>query len=475
MSPEEQVLVVKRDVIERVGMFQGLTFDVDRYLESLFAPATAFFLPRPAAEMDPTHKQLIPYVLMEHEGKVLSYVRGKRSGESRLVAKRSIGIGGHINPVDDMPLFGDMREAYLNAVHREVAEEVSVDTEYTERVVALINDDATEVGSVHLGVVHHWQLKEPKVTRREQMITQMDFLSLEDLQAERENMETWSQRCAWITWRLRRLATMANEEFINLWPGQAPEAKAGGPEDVPAIQAFVPAPEVASGAGMIVCAGGAYGRRAEYEGPAVGQWLAANGIAGFVLRYRLGPAYHHPAQMMDGQRAMRYVRLHAQRWQLAPQRIGILGFSAGGHLASTVSTHFTAGDPDSPDLVERVSSRPDVQVLLYPVITMSDHTHAGSRQNLLGDRPDGDLIELLSNEKHVTPQTPPTFLYHSTEDTAVPAINSDMYAAALERAGVECLYIRGPYGGHGGSLRDTWCPACLAWLGKQGFGGARST
>jgi predicted NUDIX family phosphoesterase len=195
MAQEEQILVVKREVIEKVGMFQGLTFDVERYLASIFAPGQAFFLPRPAAEKDPSHKQLIPYVIMEHEGKVLSYVRGKRSGETRLVAKRSIGIGGHINPVDEMPLFADFREAYLNAVQREVAEEVVLDTPYTERVVALINDDATEVGSVHLGVVHHWSLKEPKVSRREQMITQMDFLSLDELAAAKDNMETWSQLC----------------------------------------------------------------------------------------------------------------------------------------------------------------------------------------------------------------------------------------------------------------------------------------
>lgn len=195
MPPEEQILVVKREVIEKVGMFQGLTFEVDRYLASIFAPGQAFFLPRPAAEKDPSHKQLIPYVIMEHEGKVLSYVRGKRSGETRLVAKRSIGIGGHINPVDEMPLFADFREAYLNAVHREVAEEVVVETPYTERVVALINDDATEVGSVHLGVVHHWTLKEPKVSRREQMITQMEFLGLDELQAVKDSMETWSQLC----------------------------------------------------------------------------------------------------------------------------------------------------------------------------------------------------------------------------------------------------------------------------------------
>ncbi len=195
MAAEEQVLVVERKVLEETGVFQGLTFDVERYLDGLFRPGQLRFVPRPQAEKDPSLKQLIPYVVMEHAGQVLSYVRGKRSGETRLVAKRSIGIGGHINPVDEMPLWGDFREVYLNAVHREVAEEVVVETPYAERVVALINDDSTEVGSVHLGVVHHWTLKEPKISRREQMITQMEFLGLDELQAVREDMETWSQLC----------------------------------------------------------------------------------------------------------------------------------------------------------------------------------------------------------------------------------------------------------------------------------------
>lgn len=260
-----------------------------------------------------------------------------------------------------------------------------------------------------------------------------------------------------------------NEEFLNLWAGEAPGAKGSDAEDVPAVQAFLPAPEVATGAGIVVCAGGGYGVRADYEGVPVGQWLAANGIAGFVLRYRLGPRYHHPVQMTDGQRAVRFVRLHARRWGLDPERIGILGFSAGGHLACTVGTHFTAGDPRSDDPVERVSSRPALQVLLYPVITMATHTHGGTRLNLLGESPAEEMLELLSCEKHVTRQTPPAFLYHSTEDTAVPASNSDMYVAALKQAGVDCLYVRGPFGPHGGSLRDTWCPACLAWLRKHGF------
>jgi predicted NUDIX family phosphoesterase len=195
MAQEEQVLVVKRTVLEQVGMFQGLTFDVQRYLDRLFAPGNLTFMRRPLAEKDSSYKQLIPYVIMAHGGNVLSYVRGKRSGEGRLVGLRSIGIGGHINPADDMPLFSDFREAYRTAVQREVAEEVCVETGYTERIAALINDDSTEVGSVHLGVVHYWLLEEPKVDRREQMITQIGFLSLAELQSLRDTMETWSQMC----------------------------------------------------------------------------------------------------------------------------------------------------------------------------------------------------------------------------------------------------------------------------------------
>jgi len=195
MAQEEQVLVVKRTVLEQVGMFQGLAFDVQRYLDRFFVPGTLSFMRRPLAEKDPSYKQLIPYVVMAHGRNVLSYVRGKRSGEGRLVGLRSIGIGGHINPSDDMPLFSDFREAYRTAVQREVAEEVTVETAYTERITALINDDSTEVGSVHLGVVHYWLLAEPKVSRREQMITQIGFLSLAELQGLRETMETWSQLC----------------------------------------------------------------------------------------------------------------------------------------------------------------------------------------------------------------------------------------------------------------------------------------
>ncbi len=195
-SKEEQVLVIERKVFEQVGLFNGLAFDVDRYLDKIFAPGVPRFIPRPKAEKDPSYKQLIPYVIMAHDGRYLSYIRGRRAGETRLVGLRSIGIGGHINPRDDMPLFNDnFYQAYLSAVEREVAEEVSVETTHTDRIVALLNDESNEVGSVHLGIVHYWLLDAPKVDRREQMITQMTFQTVADLHQIRDTMETWSQLC----------------------------------------------------------------------------------------------------------------------------------------------------------------------------------------------------------------------------------------------------------------------------------------
>ena len=195
MAQDEQVLVVQRKVFEDAGAFNGLAMDTQKYLDKLFAPGVPRFMPRPLAEKDPSFKQLIPYVIMTCNGKYLSYVRGKRAGETRLVAKRSLGIGGHINPTDDMPLFGNFYDTYLAAVQREVAEEVSIETKYKDRVVALLNDDSNEVGQVHLGIVHLWTLDEPKVNRKEQMITQMGFLGIPELQLVRDTMETWSQLC----------------------------------------------------------------------------------------------------------------------------------------------------------------------------------------------------------------------------------------------------------------------------------------
>ena len=196
MPQEEQVLVIERKVLEQVGMFQGLTFDVDNYLGEFFVQGVPRFMPRSQVEENPAYKQLIPYVLMSYQGKYLSYVRGRRAGEARLVGNRSIGIGGHINPADDMPLFNtDFYETYLAAVEREVGEEVAVETSHTDRVVALLNDESNEVGSVHLGIVHHWILNAPKVRRREQMITQMAFMTFAELHEVRDTLETWSGLC----------------------------------------------------------------------------------------------------------------------------------------------------------------------------------------------------------------------------------------------------------------------------------------
>jgi len=206
MAQEEQVLVVERKVLEQVGMFQGLAFDVSRYLSKIFVQGTPCFMRRSQAEVDPAYKQIIPYVIMAYDGKYLSYVRGRRAGEARLVGNRSIGIGGHINPGDDMPLFNaDFYETYLAAVEREVAEEVSVETSHTDRVVALLNDESNDVGRVHLGIVHYWILDAPKVNKREQMITQMTFMTPAELQKVRDTMETWSGLC------LDKLGEMANK------------------------------------------------------------------------------------------------------------------------------------------------------------------------------------------------------------------------------------------------------------------------
>ena len=197
MPQEEQVLVFERKVFEQLGPFHGLNFDVDDYLHELFAPGVLRFMARSKAEADPSYKQLIPYVIMTCNGKYLNYVRGKRAGETRLVGNRSIGIGGHINPVDDeVPLFGtDFREVYLTAVEREVTEEVSVEAGHTDRIVGLLNDDTNAVGQVHLGVVHCWTLDSESVEKREQMITQMTFMTSDQLHEVQDSLETWSQLC----------------------------------------------------------------------------------------------------------------------------------------------------------------------------------------------------------------------------------------------------------------------------------------
>jgi acetyl esterase/lipase len=265
---------------------------------------------------------------------------------------------------------------------------------------------------------------------------------------------------------------LEDKEWINLWEGKAPGALGETAEDTPAVQVFLPETGKATGSSIVVCPGGGYSGRAAHEGPVVGEWLAKNGVTAFVLRYRVGPkGYHHPIEMGDASRAIRFVRAHAAAWKLDPQRIGILGFSAGGHLASTIATHWDEGNAASDDPIEKASSRPNVQVLIYPVITMGPTGHAGSRTNLFGKEKanDVELIALLSNEKHVNAQTAPAFVVHAVEDKAVPVSNSDDYVAALKKAGVEVEFIRPEKGPHGFGLKEFWTEKCVEWLRKMKF------
>lgn len=192
--PEEMILVVPRALLDQLGSFQGLQFDVDKYLPAFLSRENNHFMPRSQAETDPTHKQIIPYVLLEHDGKILHYVRGKKAGEQRLVAKGSIGIGGHMNDLDE-GLFTMDDAAYRAGVEREVLEELKMDTSFSDQIVALLNDDSNEVGQVHLGVIHLFRLETPAVTKREAMITELAFLTPEELRARRDILESWSQIC----------------------------------------------------------------------------------------------------------------------------------------------------------------------------------------------------------------------------------------------------------------------------------------
>jgi predicted NUDIX family phosphoesterase len=192
--PNENVLVVRRKLFDELGSFQGLNFGPEKYLKAILSRGSNFFIPRPEAETNPGYKQIIPYALIAFEKTVLHYVRGKKAGEQRLVAKGSIGIGGHMNETDES-LFAMDEKAYRAGVEREVNEEINIDTSFEDRIVALLNDDSTEVGRVHLGIVHIFKLKEPNVQKREPMITGLSFLTKEEMMARRESLETWSQIC----------------------------------------------------------------------------------------------------------------------------------------------------------------------------------------------------------------------------------------------------------------------------------------
>ena len=263
---------------------------------------------------------------------------------------------------------------------------------------------------------------------------------------------------------------------IVLWENGAPNAVGKEPSDIPTITPFPAPKETANGAAVLVCPGGGYARLSDVkEGADVAKWLNTLGISAFVLKYRLGMRYHQPNQLLDAARALRTIRARAKEWNLDEKRVGILGFSAGGHLASTLGTHFDAGRADAADPIERLSSRPDLMVLVYPVITMGEFTHQGSKKNLLGENPSAELIKLYSNELQVTKETPPTFLVHTMTDAGVPFENSLLFVAALRKASVPVefhLYEQGPHGfglAPANPVLASWTDRCADWLSLHGF------
>jgi acetyl esterase/lipase len=271
-------------------------------------------------------------------------------------------------------------------------------------------------------------------------------------------------------------AAQTPKDTILLWPDGAPGAQGTGDEDKPSLTLYPATDPNKTATGVIICPGGGYAHLAmDHEGSQVATWLNNLGISAYVLKYRLGPKYHHPIELWDAQRAIRYVRLHAADFHIRPDQIGIWGFSAGGHLASTAATHFSNADNQA-DPIDRQSDRPDFAILAYPVISMLDpYAHLGSRRNLLGDKPDPALVQLLSNELHVTSNTPPTFLFHTTEDQVVPVENSILYYLALRKAGVSVEMHIYQQGKHGVGLAPTdpilrtWPDHLSAWLHVQGL------
>jgi acetyl esterase/lipase len=269
----------------------------------------------------------------------------------------------------------------------------------------------------------------------------------------------------------KRDDAQSNTTPVSLWNGHAPAAV----DKYASEDAWITVhrPQRANGAAIVICPGGGY--RVKMMGPEghrIAEWLNRHGITGFVLDYRL-PAGRAFVPLLDAQRALRTVRAHAKEWDLDPARIGIMGFSAGGHLASTAETHFDDGNPAAADAIDRVSCRPDFAILVYPVIAMGEHmTHSGSQHSLLGENPSAELVKLFSNEKQVSPRTPPTFLAHARNDNAVPPENSKAFYEALRANKVPAQYLELPSGGHGlngykGPMWDAWQENSLLWLAEQ--------
>jgi acetyl esterase/lipase len=264
---------------------------------------------------------------------------------------------------------------------------------------------------------------------------------------------------------------------ITLWPDGAPGATGSEDADKPSLTIYLPTPAQATGAGIVVCPGGGYGGLAiDHEGHQVARLLTSRGVAAFIVKYRLGPRYHHPAMLNDVLQAIRTVRAGAAQYRVKPDRIGVMGFSAGGHLASTAATLFDRGDPAAATPLARTSSRPDFAVLVYPVIVFgSEYTHTGSQNNLLGASPSPELVAKLSTEKQVTRDTPPTFLFHTNEDTGVPPENSVQFYLALRKAGVPAELHIYEKGRHGVGLAPddrvlrTWTERLFDWMEGRGL------
>lgn len=261
-----------------------------------------------------------------------------------------------------------------------------------------------------------------------------------------------------------------------LWPEGAPGALGAAPQDIPSLTTYRPASDACNGATMLILPGGGYHRLAPHEGKGFADWLVSHGITCHVLQYRLGThGYRHPCMHQDVSRGLRMARLFARRDGLDPARVGIIGSSAGGHLASTLLTRFDHGSPQASDPIERESSRPDLGVLCYPVISGTTFSHQGSFQQLLGKNPPAELVRHLSNELHVTADTPPTFIWHTLEDASVPVENAFLFASALHNAGVPFDLHIYEKGRHGLGLRShdenspPWDVDCLHWLTKRGF------
>lgn len=275
-----------------------------------------------------------------------------------------------------------------------------------------------------------------------------------------------------VVWSLVAMADDAassQPEPLALWNGHAPVGDGTFTTEEAEITVYRAAHP--NGAAMVICPGGGYaGLVMGAEGQGIAQWLNQHGIGGVVLKYRL-PKGRHMVPLLDAQRALRMARLHSAEWGIDPHRIGIIGFSAGGHLASTADTHFDAGDAKADDPVDRVSCRPDFAILVYPVISMGDKGHRGSRNNLLGNDPTPELVDQFSNEKQVTAETPPTFLAHALDDKVVPVENSRMFFEALQAHQVPAKLLELPSGGHGfngykGPSWDAWQTQSLEWLAE---------